>query len=107
MLMPLVSIALLASLLTLAVVIHAVSCLAILKELDSSQDLIRDGIRMKLWHSTYFLHSCHTLHSTSPPSQIYKRWPFGFQKGGANLQPRSKPYVPMSEDVLVLYQFLG
>jgi hypothetical protein len=57
MLMPLVSIVFLASPLFLKLVIHAVSCLAILKELDSSQGLIRDGIRMKLWHSTYFLHS--------------------------------------------------
>ena len=57
MLMPLISIVLLASLLSLVVVIYAVSYVAILKELDSSQGLIRDGIRMKLWHSTYFLHS--------------------------------------------------
>ena len=57
MLMPLVSTVLLPSLLSLVVVIHAVSCVAILKELDSSQGLTRDGIRVKLWHSTYFLHS--------------------------------------------------
>lgn len=57
MLMPLVSIVLFAPLLSPAVAIHAVSCLAILKELDSSQGLIRDGIWVKLWHSTYFLHS--------------------------------------------------